>query len=67
MNCQTQVVAIVKNRLGLSASLYTIMQALSLTLFEKTPINSILAETDDLTDETQNPKQMNLFDFLMGH
>ena len=61
------LVAIVKKRLGLSASLYTIMQALSLTLFEKTPINSILAETDDLTDETQNPKQMNLFDFLMGH
>lgn len=61
------LVAIVKKRLGLSASLYTIMQALSLTLFEKTPINSILAQTDDLTDQTQNPKQMNLFGFLMGH
>ena len=61
------LVAIVRKRLGLSASLYTIMQALSLTLFEKTPIYQLLAEADDPDDETQNAKQLNLFDFLMGH
>ena len=61
------LVAILKKRLGLSANLYTILQALSLTLFEKTPIKSLLAETDDLNDETHDPKQMNLFDNLMGH
>lgn len=61
------LVAIIKKRLGLSANLYTIMQALSLTLFEKTPINSLLAETDDLNDEPHDDKQMNLFDNLMGH
>ncbi len=61
------LVAILRKRLGLSASLYTIMQALSLTLFEKTPINSLLAETDDLNDEPHDDKQMNLFDNLMRH
>lgn len=53
------LVAIVRKRLGLSASLYTIIQALSLTLVEKTPISQLLAEADYPTDETQNPKQMN--------
>ena len=61
------LVAILRKRLGLSANLYTIMQALSLTLFEKTPINSLLAEADDLDDEPHDAKQMNLFDNLMGH
>lgn len=61
------LVAILKKRLGLSANLYTIMQALSLTLFEKTPINSLLTETDDLNDGPHDAKQMNLFDNLMGH
>ncbi len=34
------LVAIVKKRLDLEASLYTILQILSVTLFEKTPIGS---------------------------
>src|SRR5512136_1908055 len=38
------LVAIVKKRLCLSASLYTILQILSLTLFEKTPILQALAQ-----------------------
>jgi hypothetical protein len=33
------LVAIVKKRLHLDASLYTILQTLSLTLFEKTPLD----------------------------
>jgi hypothetical protein len=33
------LVAIVKKRLAVEASLYTILQILSLTLFEKTPID----------------------------
>jgi len=61
------LVAILKKRLGLTANLYTIMQALSLTLFEKTPINSLLVETDHLDDDPHDGKQMNLFGFLMGH
>ena len=40
------LVAIVKKRLGPEASLYTILQILSLTLFEKTPLDQLLANSD---------------------
>ena len=56
--------------LGLSASLYTIMQALSLTLFEKTPISQLLTEAteaDGSEEDMRNPNQLNLFDFSLGH
>ena len=46
------LVAIFEKRLGLSASLYTILRALSLTLFEKTPINLLLAEADAQDDRS---------------
>ena len=36
------LVAIVKKRLGVEASLHTILQILSLTLFEKTTLNQLL-------------------------
>jgi len=36
------LVAIVKKRLKIEASLYTILQILSLTLFEKTPLDQLL-------------------------
>ena len=38
------LVAIVKKRLGAEASLYTILQILSLTLFEKTNLDQLLSE-----------------------
>jgi len=38
------LVAIVKKRLRLSASLYTILQILSLSLFEKMPISQVLSQ-----------------------
>jgi len=40
------LVTIIKKRLNLDASLYTILQILSLTLFEKTVINQLLTNTD---------------------
>ena len=40
------LVAIVRKRLGLEASLYQILQILSLTLFEKTPILQALQASD---------------------
>ncbi|MCZ0942569.1 MAG: transposase, partial [Gammaproteobacteria bacterium] len=64
------LVAILRKRLGLSASLYTIMQALSLTLFEKTPISQLLTqatEADGSEEDMRNPNQLNLFDFSLGH
>jgi hypothetical protein len=45
------LVAIVKKRLHLSASLYEILQILSLTMFEKIPLDQLLAQT--LSDEIQ--------------
>lgn len=49
------LVAILKKRLHLDASLYTILQILSLTLFEKTPISQALSQTP-LTSESLNPE-----------
>jgi hypothetical protein len=50
------LVAILKKRFGLSASLYTILQILSLTLFEKTPILQALAQQPSqiLIPDTRN-------------
>ena len=45
------LVAIVKKRLHLSASLYEILQILSLTMFEKIPFDQLLAQT--MSDEIQ--------------
>jgi hypothetical protein len=38
------LVAIIRKRLGLTASLYEILQILSLTIFEKTPLDQLLAQ-----------------------
>ena len=56
------LVAIIRKRLGIDASLYTILQALSLTLFEKTPLFSVLSETDASSGEDDDPNQLYLFD-----
>ena len=55
------LVAIIKKRLGLKPSLYTILQILSVTIFDKTPILQALTETkiDDQND--QNDKQLTMF------
>jgi hypothetical protein len=56
-------VAIVRKRLGLEASLYQILQILSLTLFEKAPILRALQSVDLDSNFTENPNQLILFDF----
>ena len=56
------LVAIVKKRLGLEASLYTILQILSVSLFEKTPILQALSTSDYQIEEGQLRKQLMLFD-----
>ena len=55
------LVAIIKKRLGLEASLYTILQILSLTLFEKTPLNQLLTTELDLSPDQVHHNQLNLF------
>jgi hypothetical protein len=57
------LVAIVKKRLNLDASLYTLLQIFSLTLFEKMPIQQAFPGSDDkMTDGVQD-NQLNLFAF----
>ncbi|HSB44183.1 MAG TPA: IS4 family transposase [Nitrospira sp.] len=57
------LVAIVRKRLGLEASLYQILQILSVTLFEKTPILRALQAPDSEDDLGESGKQLILFDF----
>ena len=56
------LVAIVKKRLGVEASLYTILQILSLTLFEKTSLDQLLNDKALQNLNEENPIQLNLFD-----
>ena len=55
------LVAIVKKRLALPASLYEILQILSLTLFEKTPINCLFDDDPSQNILSSDPNQLNLF------
>jgi IS4 transposase len=57
------LVAIVRKRLGLEASLYQILQILSVTLFEKTPILCALQSIGQDADFVENANQLILFDF----
>jgi hypothetical protein len=57
------LVAIVRKRLGLEASLYQILQILSVTLFEKTPILRALQASDFENELGDSGNQLILFDF----
>ncbi len=56
------LVAIVRKRLRLEASLYQTLQILSVTLFEKTPILCALQACDAGANFTENVNQLILFD-----
>lgn len=56
------LVAIVKKRLKLEASLYTILQVLSVSLFEKIPLAEALTNLPRLALEADDANQLNLFD-----
>ena len=56
------LVAIVRKRLALEASLYQILQILSVTLFEKTPILRALQAPDSEDDLSDFANQLILFD-----
>jgi len=55
------LVAIVKKRLNLDASLYTLLQILSVTLFEKMPIQQAFPGDANRTAESSACNQLNLF------
>lgn len=56
------LVAIVKKELKLERSLYEILQILSLTLFEKSPLFDVLSDEKRPISEPFDPNQLTLFD-----
>jgi len=59
--CVYLLVAIVKRRLGIKASLYEMLQILSLTLFEKTQLLQLFSDIPLQTSEPDPGNQLNLF------
>ena len=57
------LVAILKKRLPLDATLYQILQILSVTLFEKTPIRQAFGEEQSQNKLNAISNQLNLWDF----
>jgi hypothetical protein len=57
------LVAIVKKRLDLDASLYTLLQILSVTLFERMSIYQALAGNENRCNHIQITNQLKLFTF----
>ena len=55
------LVAIIKKVLKLEPSLYSMLQILSVTLFEKTPLFQVLSQTQPDQMETNSSKQLKLF------
>ena len=61
--CVYVLIAILKRRLALQQSVYTILQVLSLSLFEKKPILSLFDGLDDQGKPYDSRNQLILFDF----
>ncbi|MEI2789714.1 MAG: IS4 family transposase [Steroidobacteraceae bacterium] len=55
------LVAIVRKRLKIQASLYEMLQILSLTMFEQTPLNTLFSQIQGRQSDTELAKQLNLF------
>jgi hypothetical protein len=57
------LIAIVKKELQVDASLYTLLQILSVSVLEKTQLSQAFAGSGQLQDQTDFSNQLNLFDF----
>lgn len=55
------LVAIIRKKLNLNVSLYTLLQVLSLTLFEKMPLQQALSDDDYNSEDGSISNQLNLF------
>jgi hypothetical protein len=55
------LIAIIKKKLGLKQNLYTILQVLSVTLFEKNSIHSLFENSDDTQNYLNSDNQLFLF------
>ena len=56
------LVAIMKKRLGIPLPLYTILQILSVSIFEKTPLVELFSPTNYKNLQPHAPNQLSLFD-----
>ena len=61
--CAFLLVAIMKKKLGIKRNLYEILQILSVSQFEKTPVDIILSKTELQNFNEQAKKQLTLFNF----
>ena len=61
------LVAIIKKRLELEQSLYTILQILSVTMFDKIDLYQLLSPGNYKIEGLQKTKQLNLLDLIPGH
>jgi hypothetical protein len=57
------LVAIVRKRLKLDTSLYTLMQVFSVTVFEKASIESVIFQMADSSEDVMDDNQLNLFGY----
>jgi hypothetical protein len=57
------LIAIVKKELQLDASLYSLLQILSVSVFEKTQLSQAFAGSGQFTEQMDFDNQLNLFDF----
>jgi hypothetical protein len=64
--CTYVLVAIVKKRVATTASLHAILQVLSVTLFEKIPLDQLLGDAADLDDLDASSAQIDLFPKISG-
>ena len=55
------LVAIIRKRLKLEVSLYTLMQVFSVTVFEKASIESMILQTAYSSEPVINDNQLDLF------
>lgn len=56
------LIAIIKKRLGIKENLYTILQVLSITVFEKTPLVQAVTGSDYKNNKAPSAIQLKLFD-----
>ena len=57
------LVAIVRKRLSLEAPLYTLLQVISVTVFEKIEVQAAFSQSADRYDTAQDDNQLDLFGF----
>ena len=56
------LIAIIKKKLNLDVSLYTLLQILSVTIFEKMPLQQAFQENGTASNTMINRNQLNLYD-----